>query len=281
MFDDQKNTVKAVTLPHPGELLIIEPLDYPNPYDFQHLHRHDYFEIILIESGHGNQLLDFVKYEMSPGQIYSIYPGQVHLMNRKSAQGLLIQFRKNIFEYLFPLKHFDLYFNEPAFHMSAPEFQHIYGLTEQIQKLLSSEELTLLSKHKAYNYLQIILITLAEIRQVRSTHDHHNLVSEFLFLLTEHIYNKRKVADYCAIMQCSPEKLSAACKSTLGKTPLQFIHEEVMLEIKRLLLLGKMTIKEIAYELNFDSPANFSGFIKSRIHISPSELQEKVSEIYK
>lgn len=281
MSHDLKNRLKSVVLPHPGELLIIEPLDYPNPYDFQHLHRHDYFEIILVENGAGNQLLDFVKYEMNAGQIFSIYPGQVHLMNRNSANGLLIQFRKNIFEYLFPLKHFDLYFNDPAFTLEAQEFKHIYGLTEQIQKLLSDKALTLLSKHKAYNYLQIILITLAEIRNVRSTHDHHNIVAEFLFLLTENIYTKRKVADYCEFMQCSPEKLSAACKSTLGKTPLQLIHEEVMLEIKRLLLLGKMSIKEIAYELNFDSPANFSGFIKSRINMSPTELQSTVSEIYK
>lgn len=260
---------------------MIEPLDYPNPYDYQHLHRHDYFEIILIREGEGDQLIDFKKYGVTSGQIYSVYPGQLHLMNRNSAQGILIQFRKNIFEYLFPLKHFDLYCNNPQFDPELKEFEHLYKLTEQIQHLLSQPKLTQLSKYKAYNYLQIILISLIEMRQDRAIRENRHLVMEFLYLLTVHIYEKRKVSEYCELLMCNAEKLSQSCKNALGKTPLQLIHEEVMLEIKRLLLFGNKSIKEIAFELNFDSAANFSAFIKSKTGMSPTELQMEVSEIYK
>jgi AraC family transcriptional activator of pobA len=42
--------MNLVTLPHPNNFLIVEPLDYPNPYDFKTPHRHDYFEIVLIKT---------------------------------------------------------------------------------------------------------------------------------------------------------------------------------------------------------------------------------------
>lgn len=75
-----------VTLPHPNKLLLIEPIDYTNSYDFLRPHRHDYFEIILVKSGKGSQYIDFQLYEMKGGQIFNIYPGQVHLMQRNTAQ---------------------------------------------------------------------------------------------------------------------------------------------------------------------------------------------------
>lgn len=67
-----------VSLPHPNQFLIVESLDYPNPYDFKMPHRHDYFEIILIREGGGEQLIDFIKTPLNAQSIYIIYPKQIH-----------------------------------------------------------------------------------------------------------------------------------------------------------------------------------------------------------
>lgn len=281
MTNKDKSTITAVSLPHPGELLVVESLDYSNPYDFHSIHRHDYFEVILVKEGAGTQLIDFIQYQMTARQVFAVYPGQMHLMNRNNAQGLLIQFRKNIFEHIHPLKHFHLYFADPVFNFDPEIFSHLYNLTEHISALLRQEKLTQLSGQKAYNYLQIILISMAEINHERINLLQQGVVAEFLSLLTDHIYTKKNVADYCELMNCSPDKLTNACKTTLGKTPLHLIHEEMLLEVKRLLLVGQLSLKEIAYELNFDGQANFSGFIKARTGLSPSELQLQVREIYK
>ena len=115
---NRSKVVATVSLPHPGRLLVIEELDYSNPYDFNALHRHDYFEIILVKSGEGEQLIDFSTYSMGSEQVFSIYPGQVHLMRRNTTTGLLIQFRKDIFEFMYPLKHHLLYTCSPVFDFS-------------------------------------------------------------------------------------------------------------------------------------------------------------------
>jgi AraC family transcriptional activator of pobA len=265
-----------VSLPHPGKLLIIEPLDYPNPYDFHHPHRHEYFEIILVKSGMGKQFIDFKPYTMQQGQVFTVYPGQVHLMERGTAQGLLIQFRKDIFDFIYPLRHYHLYFPDPEFNLEEETFEGLYNFTENIIKLNQADFLSPLSIYKAYSYLQIILISLTEhYGGIKNLHDQH-LIVQFLSLVTQHINSKKKVADYCDLLGCSPDKLTAACKNGIAKTPLKLIHEETILEIRRLMLLNQLSLKEIAFHMNFDSPANFSAFIKNSTGQTPSELHASV-----
>lgn len=271
---------QSVPLPHPGKLLIIEPLDYPNPYDFHHPHRHEYFEIILVKSGTGFQIIDFEAAAIQTGEVYTIYPGQVHLLERNTAQGMIIQFRKNVFEFIHPLKHSHFYFEKTGFTPNAETFDHLYSLTESIWELLQQEELSPFSIHKAYSYLQIILITLTEQHRDTASLQKDHVVTQFLSLLPQYIKSKKKVSEYCDMMGCNPDKLNAACKNSLGKTALKLIHEEMLLEIRRLLLLDELSLKEIAYELNFDSPANFSGFIKSNTGLTPTELQSSILKIY-
>jgi AraC-like DNA-binding protein len=271
----------TVSLPHPNKLLVIEPLDYPNTYDFGQPHRHDYFELILISEGSGHQFIDFTRHELHEGELFVVYPGQVHLLKRQTTQGLLIQFRKDIFEFIFPLKHHYFYFQESRVSLSPADFSHLYKLTDRILRLSREENLSPLSIHKTYSYLQIILISLLEHHAPHVSVEESGFAGRFLSLLSQHIRTRRKVADYAGMLFISTDKLTASCKNSFGKTPLQLIHEELMLEIRRLMLLGELSLKEIAYELNFDSQANFSAFIKSATNKTPSELQQEMSALYK
>lgn len=268
--------MNLVSLPHPNNFLIVEPLDYFNPYDFKTLHRHDYFEIILIKKGGGEQLIDFTKTELKSNSIYVIYPRQIHLLKREEAQGLLIQFKKDIFEFIFPLQHHYLYFANPDLELSKEYFEHLYELTQNILSLYNSQKVFPFSIHKSFSYLQIVLISLIELHQQKSLGKPDNFAGQFLQLINQNIKEKRKVTDYANMMSLSSEKLTYLCKESLGNTPLKIIHEELLLEIKRSMILGKLSLKEIAYELNFESTSNFSSFVKTATGLPPSELQEKL-----
>lgn len=263
-------------------MLMIESLDYSNPYDFKKMHRHDYFEIIFVSEGAGSHLVDFTSYPINVGEIYIIYPGQVHLMNRNTANGLLIQFRKNIFEYIHPVNHHNLYSPSALVNCDTILFQHLYDLAERMKELVTEQNsLSPLSKHKAYGYLQIILLSLVELNKGAVSDKDRKMLDEYLSLITTHIQSKKKVSEYAALLSCNPDKLNDICKKSLGKTALEMIHEELLLEIRRLLLLNEMSLKEIAFELNFDSQSNFSAFIKTNTGMTPTELQSSVLDIYK
>lgn len=268
--------MNLIHLPHPSTFLKVEPLDYFNPYDFKIPHRHDYFEIVLIQKGGGEQLIDFTRTRLKSNSIYVIYPRQIHLLKRGRAQGLLIQFRKDVFEFIFPIQHHWLHFFHPGLELNKESFEHLYELTKSILSLNNSQKLSPLSIHKSYSYLQIILISLIEFHQQGSLNKPDNSAGQFLQLVSQNIKEKRKVADYANMMNLSSEKLTSLCKEALGNTPLKIIHEELLLEIKRSIILGKLSLKEIAYELNFENISNFSSFVKTATRLSPSELQEQL-----
>lgn len=256
--------------------LKVEPLDYPNPYDYKTPHRHDYFEIILIRKGGGEQLIDFTKTNLETNAVYVIYPRQIHFLKREEAHGLLIQFKKEVFELIFPLQYHHLYFTRPDLLLSSSDFDYLYGLTETILQLTNHPDPSPLAIHKSYSYLQILLISLIEFYQDKTPGRADNFAGQFLQLVSQNIKEKRKVTDYAAMMNLSPEKLTSLCKESFGSTPLKIIHEELLLEIKRSIILGKLSLKEIAHSLHFENTSNFSAFVKTATKLSPSELQEEL-----
>lgn len=271
--------MNLVSLPHPKNFLIVEALDYPNPYDYKTPHRHDYFEIILIKESGGEQLIDFVKTPLHANTIYAIYPRQIHLLKRERAQGLILQFRKDIFEFIFPIQHHYLYFPQADLRLSQEQFEHLYAIVQQVLSLNQNGHLSSLSIHKSYSYLQIFLISLIELHQKQVPQHSHRFAGQFLQLLSQHIKEKCKVADYAELMHLSTDKLSAQCKEAFGTTPLKLIHEERILEIKRHMVLGELSLKEIAYEMNFENTANFSAFVKMATEYTPSELQHELQRM--
>lgn len=271
--------IDYVHLPDEGKLLDVQPLDYPNPYDYKQLHRHDYFELIFITGGDGSQFIDFDKLAMSAGNIFVVYPGQVHLMNRQSAQGLVVQFRKNIFEHLHPLKHHNFYRQPPGVSCDAATFDHLYDLSSHIGQALQ-QQATPLSIQKACSYLHVVLLSLLELQSQAADTRASMALAQYISLITEHIREKKKVGEYAELMATTPDKLNELCKKGFGKTALEIIHEELLLEIRRLLLLNELSLKEIAYELNFDTPGNFNAFVKAKTGMTPGQLQQSVLEIY-
>jgi len=270
--------METVSLEHPGRLLFVESLDYKNPYDFTQIHKHDYFEIILVKKGGGSQLIDDQRFELEDLSVFIIQPGQVHLLNRDVAEGKIIQFGKNIFAHLFPLEFHHLLFKQPNIQISEADFFHLYSLTEHMGKIIKQEDLSNLAIFKSYSYLQIILIHLIEKHSITQPKN-SKLAARFLELLCLHIKDKRNVVDYANMLYVSVDTLSCHCKLNFGKTPLNLINEELVKETKRLMLLGTHSIVEIAYELNFNSPSNFSSFIKKNTGKTPKELNADIKNI--
>lgn len=118
--------METVSLEHPGRLLFVESLDYKNPYDFTQIHKHDYFEIILVKKGGGSQLIDDQRFELEDLSGFIIQPGQVHLLNRDVAEGKIIQFGKNIFAHLFPLEFHHLLFKQPNIQIRSRFFSFVF-----------------------------------------------------------------------------------------------------------------------------------------------------------
>jgi AraC-like DNA-binding protein len=264
----------------------ILPLDHTNPYDFKREHRHSYFEIMFIENGGGNQLIDFVNYPVKENSCYIICPQQVHLMNRKNSSGTLLQFTEERIsspELSAVLKQHSytegasIIFEQQAESIS--EFQSLINLLKN-HALENSKSSALFMTHLLQSIIALMLLKRSSAPALAIEEDKKVLL-DFYQILDLRFSENLGVKDYASLLFISEKKLASITKKYAGLTPLQVIHDRIILEAKRMLLFEDSSHKEIAFHLGFDSPATFSAFIKNKTGHSPSELSKQLAEIHK
>ncbi|MFZ6010772.1 MAG: helix-turn-helix domain-containing protein [Bacteroidota bacterium] len=117
---------------------------------------------------------------------------------------------------------------------------------------------------------------LAKLQFAGALVDGHDLdvVRNFSALVEKHFRTMHMVSDYAELMNKSPKTLSNVFNTLGQKTPLQIIHERVILEAKKLLLYTDKTAKEISFELNFSDPVQFSRLFKNATGQTPVEFKK-------
>jgi AraC-like DNA-binding protein len=102
-----------------------------------------------------------------------------------------------------------------------------------------------------------------------------DIIRQFNVLVEEHFKERKQISDYAALMNRSPKTITNVFSRHSTKTPLQVIHDRIILEARRLLIYTECSAKEIAYQLGFDDPSQFSRFFKNNTRFSIQEFREK------
>lgn len=97
-----------------------------------------------------------------------------------------------------------------------------------------------------------------------------DLVREYNFLVEKHFRIHHQVSAYAEMLHKSPKTLSNLFAATTSPSPLQIIHNRIMLEARRLLRYTDKSVQEIAFDLGFEDLQTFSRFFKRNEGISPS-----------
>ncbi len=131
-------------------------------------------------------------------------------------------------------------------------------------------------------YLQTALI----IKYLhRNIHDNNSVgqitdktVLKFANLVNKEYKNNHGIEFYTNKIGVSTKTLNRLTRKTVNITPKQIIQYRINAEAIRLLIHSKQSIKEIAYELNFNSPDYFNYFFKKLNQLSPSAYKNQMSE---
>lgn len=105
-----------------------------------------------------------------------------------------------------------------------------------------------------------------------------DLLREFNMLVETHFKTEHSVSFYADKLFKSPKTLSNTF-AKLNKSPLQIIHERVLLEAKRLLIYTDKTAKEIAYEVGFEDASHLSRLFKKHTQLSPSDFKKQLKKV--
>ncbi len=266
------------------EQIVLRSIDHKNHYDFTKVHRHSYFELMFFERGGGTNLIDFHAHDVKSNSCYLIYPGQIHLLNRAPGSfGSVIQFTLDTIE----SPKLQLLLQEKAwsgfaavvFEEKETQMKEVMPIVELIGKTASdSGKYRQQTKQHLLQALLFALFSMSNETSPSDALDHR--FYQFLQLIDLNFKTEQTVAFYLDRLTIPEKKLAALAQKFRGLSPLQIIHQRILLEAKRMLATGNQPHKEIAYELGFDSPASFSAFIKKKAGLTASEIQAQVAEIH-
>jgi AraC-like DNA-binding protein len=236
-------------------------------------HKHNYFVIVWVKKGSGIHLIDLDKYQLTPGTIYCLSPGQIHLLKAdEGTEGSVLTFTADFL--CMAEDNYDLLYNSGLFYTLSqkpviPVTEALrVDLEEVMQKMQKEyENFFLMRAEILRSFLKIFLIYLTRHTHLLKAEHHHSRNSEMVRLffssLEKNYTKKKKVADYADELVVTPNYLNEIVKKVSGSPASEHIKQRVALEAKRQAAYSDVSMKEIAYSLGFDDIAGFSKYFKN------------------
>lgn len=100
----------------------------------------------------------------------------------------------------------------------------------------------------------------------------------FCTLLETHFSTQHQLAFYADALSCHEKTLNQTCRQYAGLTAKQFINQRILLESKRLLAYTKASVKEIAWQLDFEEATHFGKFFKKEMQKTPLAFRKEFQQ---
>jgi AraC family transcriptional regulator, transcriptional activator of pobA len=253
-------------------------------------HRHTFYEILYLTAGEGYHIIDFEPHKVEPPIFYFISPGQVHFWElTKVFDGHFVMFNEDFL--VFPssgmstieeVSFFHTIGESPELYLDKAQSTKITDLFRLMYNEYKVKETNRTSVLRAYLHIliaQLQRLTTGNKKGKRSA-PQPSIVRKFKHLVSENLLRNLSVQDYADMICVSSSHLGNTLKSLTGFTPAQLIHNEMILEAKRMLIHTELTVSEIGYRLNFEDPSYFSRFFKREVGVNPLQFQNEIREKY-
>lgn len=251
-------------------------------------HKHSTYIAVLFTEGSGSHEIDFNSYEVRPGSIFLLTPGQVHCWNLSADINGYVFFHTEAFynaAYLlkkmtdFPF--FYLQTNYPVIYLQEEQLSSVTSLFKAVYE---EYQTNLPFKFQKLNSL----IDLVYIQLSRSYREHHKVVDKLPYhytgikklekLIDENFKTKKLPKDYADLMNMTTRHLNRICQETLNQTTTDLIMKRVMLEAQRMLIHSDVTVAAVAEFLGYEDYSYFIRLFKKQVGESPKKFQNRMTK---
>ncbi|MBD2769478.1 helix-turn-helix domain-containing protein [Hymenobacter sp. BT664] len=244
-------------------------------------HTHDFYLLLYVTEGAGRHTVDLVTYELRPGSLFFLAPGQVHHWELAAdTRGFVVFFDTDFYLFRYPGSGLYAY---PFFDSAHPPVLYLppteTDIRPLVERLFAEYGASHANQAEVFrSYLHLCLELAARgypalpaaeaspaLRQIR----------QFGALLNEHFRTKRSVSDYAELLHLTANHLNALCRRALNKTASTLIHERVVVEAQRLLSHSALSVAQVAYELGFEDASYFVRYFHKYVGTTPEGFRQQ------
>lgn len=255
------------------ELLTID--QYPGISHWNQAHRDDNYLLLFQQSGSCTVIVDFQEINITGCAVYCILPGQVHYgvatLNTASVLALDPACFKE--DHRTVLAGFAIR-NRPV--PLAPSKGALLRQSIALLNRLDEED----AENQALTSMLEVCISLF----VAACQDDNSLAlpaalrpqlitRQFRSLLRLSFREMKRPSEYAAALNISPSYLNEVVKDTTGHPVSYWIHQEIILEAKRMLFYTNNNVKEISYLLGYTDPPYFIRLFSKVAGMSPTQFR--------
>jgi AraC family transcriptional activator of pobA len=259
----------------------------PGIFDRVTPHRHAYYEIIFVWGGSGTHIIDFTDYTFTGPCLFLLHPQNIHTVKKDTpTSGGVVKFSSALFANIKTgigsanfLDVFDDTDIMPVINLSK-------GQSKEIEKLFNDlnheyHQNSIITPQLLILYLKIFILKIFSIKK-------HDVCSDALLgpdvlrfrrfqeLVEKNFRHHHAASFYTNQLNVSLRTLgNIACRAG-GPTPSTLIKERILLEAKRLLYNSGLSVKEIGYELGFETSSYFIRFFRLNTGLSPLQLKQQI-----
>lgn len=245
--------------------------------------RLSYHRIMLVESGSGSLVVDDKSFIIRGQELFLMAKGQVYTFDQSAVVTGYVLYFGDCFWEKTPASASNckaVLFNNAAANqrllLSGAEFSELtllFGIfLNEFEKPHYANRMDALAA-----YLKIIMIKVANVKitnEILFDSQDYMLYREFMELLSGRFRTHHEVSDYARMLGITARRLSDVCKRCSNKNAKEIINGQLVAEAKRSLQFSSSPVKEIAYQLHFTSPEQFSHFFKKNTNFSPASYRE-------
>lgn len=244
----------------------------------------DFFEIVFFKKGNGRLILNNQQIDLKDNSVVFISPYQKrqwHFDKESDQDFTILLFQEDFLNEFFADKLFTyklLYFYQLHFpvqmNVDRPFIEKYCALLTEIKDELVHTKAG--SVHIIRSLIYYILQKLNREYALRNDLDlekeNNHYAFKFKQLIEINIKKKQRIADYAEMLGISRVSLNTAVKEQFNVTATHLLKQRLLLEIKNYLIHSKLTVSEIAYQLNFSEPNHLMRFFKNQTGMTTSEF---------
>lgn len=252
------------------------------------IHRDSHYIFTYLESGRARMMVDFKTIEAQDSAVFFLLPGQVHAgMLMENVSGWFVAVKadllpdtvRSVFEEVL----IDI---QPVFldKSTAGKLSLCAEMLEMscTEEMLATREgfLVVQSLMNAFAGMYAMIFLGEKSSEISSEGRALQLTRTFRILVRKEFKTIKSPSAYAEAMNISRGYLTDVIREVTGKSVQYWIHQEVLIEAKRLLYFTQLTVKEIAYELGYSDHTYFSRLFSKVEGCPPSEFRNKTGNKY-